>query len=60
MMRLGTPAEVALAMATTRPAKCLRREAELGRLVAGRNADMVHLREDGSLSGVWRQGNRML
>jgi N-acetylglucosamine-6-phosphate deacetylase len=60
MMGLGTPVETALAMATSRPAECLRRSAELGHLVPGRSADMVHLGEDGCLRGVWRQGARVL
>jgi N-acetylglucosamine-6-phosphate deacetylase len=60
MVGLGTPVETALAMATSRPADCLRRGADLGHLQPGRVADMVHLRADGSLAGVWQQGCRIL
>jgi N-acetylglucosamine-6-phosphate deacetylase len=60
MIGLGTPAETALAMATSRPADCLRRAADLGHLQPGRVADMVHLRTDCSLGGVWREGQRIL
>lgn len=60
MRGLGTPAEIALAMATSRPAACLRQGDRLGHLLAGRSADMVHLARDGSLAGVWRQGERLL
>jgi N-acetylglucosamine-6-phosphate deacetylase len=60
MTRLGTPVATALAMATSRPAECLHRGAELGHLVPGRRADMVHLRVNGSLGGVWQQGERIL
>lgn len=60
MIGLGTPVEIALAMATSRPATCLRRGAELGHLVPGRRADMVHLCPDGALGGVWQQGIRIL
>ena len=57
MLRLGTPPEVALAMATSRPAACLRRN--LGRLAPGAAADMLHLAEDGRLMAVWRGGERL-
>jgi N-acetylglucosamine-6-phosphate deacetylase len=57
---LGTPVEIALAMASSRPAACLRRGGELGHLVPGRRADFVHLRADLSLQGVWRAGQRVL
>lgn len=60
MVRLGSPPAVALAMATSRPATCLRRSHELGHLLPGRQADMVYLRADGSLGGVWRSGDRIL
>jgi N-acetylglucosamine-6-phosphate deacetylase len=59
MRSLGTRAEVALAMATSRPASCLGREDELGHLLPGRRADMVHLGNDGQLRGVWRAGVRL-
>jgi N-acetylglucosamine-6-phosphate deacetylase len=60
MAGLGTPVEVALAMATSRPAACLRRGDELGSLQPGRVADMVHLGPDLTLKGVWRAGRRIL
>jgi N-acetylglucosamine-6-phosphate deacetylase len=56
---LGAPVEVALAMATSRPAACLGRSDQLGHLLAGRVADMVHLGPDFSLRGVWRAGVRL-
>ncbi|WP_103257359.1 N-acetylglucosamine-6-phosphate deacetylase [Tabrizicola aquatica] len=59
MLRLGTPPEVALAMATSRPAACLRRGDSLGRLLPGRAADMLHLADDGRLLAVWRGGERL-
>ncbi len=58
MIALGTAPEVALAMATARPAACLGRS-DLGHLVPGRRADMVHLGPDGSLRAVWRGGRRL-
>lgn len=59
MTGLGTRPEVALAMATSRPAACLGREDELGHLRAGRAADMVHLGPDGKLLAVWRAGQQI-
>ncbi len=56
MLRLGTPLASALAMATSRPASCLGRSGELGHLLPGRGADMVHLANDGTLRAVWRAG----
>jgi N-acetylglucosamine-6-phosphate deacetylase len=60
MVGLGTPVETALAMASSRPAACLRRGGDLGHLVPGRSADFVHLRADLTLQGVWRAGQRVL
>jgi N-acetylglucosamine-6-phosphate deacetylase len=60
MTSLGTPVETALAMATSRPAECLRRGSDLGHLLPGRVADLLHLRTDGSLGGVWREAQRIL
>ncbi|MCX7286957.1 MAG: N-acetylglucosamine-6-phosphate deacetylase [Rhodobacterales bacterium] len=59
MVGLGTPVEIALAMATARPAACLGRSHALGHLLPGRVADMVHLAADGVLLGVWRAGSRI-
>jgi N-acetylglucosamine-6-phosphate deacetylase len=57
---LGTTVETALAMATSRPADCLRRGNEIGYLQPGRVADMVSFRPDGTLGGVWQKGQRIL
>lgn len=57
---LGAPVEVALAMATARPAACLGLGDRLGHLQPGRVADMVHLGPDFSLRAVWRAGARVL
>jgi N-acetylglucosamine-6-phosphate deacetylase len=59
MIGLGFAPEVALAMATSRPAACLGRAEELGHLVPGRVADMVHLDDSGGLQAVWRAGQRL-
>ncbi|MDP3262132.1 MAG: N-acetylglucosamine-6-phosphate deacetylase [Tabrizicola sp.] len=56
----GVAPATALAMATSRPAACLGREATLGHLLPGRMADMVHLGDDWSLQGVWRAGRRIV
>jgi N-acetylglucosamine-6-phosphate deacetylase len=60
MLGIGTPVETALAMATSRPAACLRRGDELGSLLPGRAADLVHLGADGTLKAVWRLGQRIV
>ncbi len=60
MVGLGTKIETALAMATARPANCLGREGALGHLLPGRVADMLHITPDGTLGGVWRQGERLI
>jgi N-acetylglucosamine-6-phosphate deacetylase len=57
--KVDTPRDVALAMATSRPAACLGRGDQLGHLIPGRVADMVHLGPDWSLRGVWRQGQKI-
>lgn len=57
---LGFPVEVALAMGTARPAACLGRSAELGHLLPGRRADMVHVTPEGKLLGVWQAGSRIV
>ncbi len=59
MLDLGTPVEVALAMATARPAACLGRSNSLGHLTPGRQADMVHMTPEGQILGVWRAGKRL-
>ncbi len=60
MIDTGTPPEVAMAMATSRPAACIGRGSALGHLLPGRAADMVHLGPDGELRAVWRAGQRLL
>jgi N-acetylglucosamine-6-phosphate deacetylase len=60
MVDLGTPVEVALAMATARPAACLGLGDRLGHLIPGRVADMIHLGPDFALRTVWRAGTRVL
>lgn len=57
--QVDTPRDLALAMATSRPAACLGRGDQLGHLLPGRVADMVHLGQDWSLRGVWRAGQRI-
>lgn len=52
----GVAPERALAMATSVPARAIRREATLGHLAAGRAADFVHLSEGWALAGIWRAG----
>lgn len=59
LLALGIPVEVALAMATARPAACIGRSSELGHLLPGRGADMVHLGSEGQLLGVWQAGARV-
>jgi N-acetylglucosamine-6-phosphate deacetylase len=56
----GATPETALAMATSRPAACLRRSGALGHLLPGRVADMVHLGPDLTLRAVWRGGQRIV
>lgn len=56
--RVGTPPEVAFAMATARPAACLRR-GDIGHLRPGDLADFIHLGPDLALRGVWRAGQRI-
>jgi N-acetylglucosamine-6-phosphate deacetylase len=53
---VGLPVDRALAMATRVPAQVIGRAGDLGQLLPGRVADMVHLAPDGSLRGVWRAG----
>jgi N-acetylglucosamine-6-phosphate deacetylase len=60
ILQTGASVEVAVAMATSRPAACLSRGHELGHLLPGRRADMVHLDADDALRAVWRNGDRIL
>lgn len=56
---IGVPPEVAFAMATSRPARCLARD-DIGHLRPGDRADFVHLDAQFRLQGVWRGGQRLL
>ncbi len=56
---LGQPPERALSMATAAPADAIGRGGELGHLMPGRVADMVHLDEDFALRSVWKAGTRV-
>lgn len=56
---VGILPETVLAMVTTRPAACLRRGDNLGQLVVGSRADMVHLSSDWGLQSVWRDGRQL-
>ena len=56
----GTPLDTTLAMATSRPARCLGRDGTLGHLLPGRQADMLHLGPDLALRAVWRAGVRIV
>jgi N-acetylglucosamine-6-phosphate deacetylase len=55
----GVTPERALAMATSVPAALIGVGDRLGHLLPGRRADMVHLDEDCSLTGVWWGGMRL-
>lgn len=57
LVALGCPPERALAMATRIPANLIGSPA--GRLVPGGPADLVHLRPDWTLAGVWQNGTRV-
>ncbi len=46
----------ALAMATRIPAGVLRLQDHIGTLAKGRQADIIHLSDDGMLAAVWRAG----
>jgi N-acetylglucosamine-6-phosphate deacetylase len=53
--------DVALAMATSRPAKLCPNCLGIGHLAAGAKADFIHIAPNtSSLSGVWRSGLRVL
>jgi N-acetylglucosamine-6-phosphate deacetylase len=59
MVGLGARIDTALAMASSRPADLLRRGAKMGYLLPNRVADMVYIRPDGKLGGVWQKGHRI-
>jgi N-acetylglucosamine-6-phosphate deacetylase len=55
----GIAPDVALRMATADPAALIGRGGDLGHLLPGRRADMVHLGTDWSLTSVWRAGEAL-
>jgi N-acetylglucosamine-6-phosphate deacetylase len=57
--QVGVRPETAFAMATSRPAACLRK-AVLGHLRPGDPADFIHLGPEFDLRGVWRSGQQLL
>jgi N-acetylglucosamine-6-phosphate deacetylase len=57
--QVGIAPEVALRMATADPAALIGRGDELGHLLPGRRADMVHLDPDWNLRRVWRAGQAL-
>lgn len=56
LVRIGVPAEDVLAMATSIPARAIRRHDSIGFISAGRQADFIHLDAGWTLSGIWRHG----
>lgn len=56
---VGAPLELALAMATSRPAACISASGRLGSIAPGLAADLVHLTDDLALGGVWVAGDRV-
>ncbi len=59
VFKAGVAPQTAFAMATSRPAACLRRP-DLGTLRPGARADFVHLDQNLQLRGVWREGQRLV
>lgn len=57
--KVGIPMDRALSMATRTPAQVLGRD-DLGRLLPGCAADLVHLTDDLILQAVWKGGERRL
>jgi N-acetylglucosamine-6-phosphate deacetylase len=58
--RAGVAPERAFAMATSVPAAAIGRSDTLGRIAAGRRADLVHLDDVLALRAVWQGGRRLL
>lgn len=56
----GCPLPRALAMATRIPADVVGAGGRMGRIAAGRKADLVHLNPAGDLVQVWRRGEALL
>lgn len=56
---VGAPLELALAMATSRPAACISASGRLGSIAPGLAADLVHLTDDLALGGVWVAADRV-
>ncbi|WP_439528350.1 N-acetylglucosamine-6-phosphate deacetylase [Pannonibacter sp.] len=56
---VGAPLELALAMATSRPAACISASGRFGTLAGGARADLVHLGDRLDLTAVWVAGQRL-
>lgn len=56
---VGAPIELALAMATSRPAACISASGRFGTLAGGARADLVHLGDGLDLTAVWVAGERL-
>ena len=54
--KVGIDVNLAVEMATHRPARVIERQADLGGLIPGRLADFVHLDEGLNVTSVWRAG----
>jgi N-acetylglucosamine-6-phosphate deacetylase len=57
---VGLAPEVALAMASSTPARTIGLQSVAGFLGRGRVADIVHLDDDWRLAGVWKAGRKVL
>ncbi|MCF1710632.1 N-acetylglucosamine-6-phosphate deacetylase [Tabrizicola sp. J26] len=57
---VGVAPEIALAMATSRPARIIAAQARAGSIGPGRLADLVHLTDDWRLGQVWQGGQTLL
>ncbi|MGE0279839.1 MAG: N-acetylglucosamine-6-phosphate deacetylase [Rhizobiaceae bacterium] len=56
---VGLPLERVLAMATSLPAQVIGMTDRLGHIEPGRQADLVHLDDQGRLAAVWRTGESL-
>ncbi|MGS4944902.1 N-acetylglucosamine-6-phosphate deacetylase [Meridianimarinicoccus sp. RP-17] len=57
---VGVPLAEAVSMATAAPADLIGQGGRRGRFVAGARADVLHLDDDGNLTGVWQGGKRLV
>ncbi|MCD7058813.1 N-acetylglucosamine-6-phosphate deacetylase [Pelagibacterium xiamenense] len=57
---LGLPLEEVLRMASLYPAQAIGRQGEMGHLMPGARANLVHLDDDLNITGVWIDGARMI